>query len=40
MADIEVHWPSGASEGFSKIGADQLVTIKEGKGIVEGRPFR
>jgi enediyne biosynthesis protein E4 len=40
MADIEVHWPSGASESFSKIGADRLVTIKEGKGIVEGRPFR
>jgi hypothetical protein len=37
--DIEVHWPTGASESFAKIAADQLVTIREGQGIVKGRPF-
>jgi hypothetical protein len=38
--DLEVRWPSGASETFPKIVADQLVTIREGQGIVKGRPFR
>jgi hypothetical protein len=38
--DIEVHWPTGCSENFPKIAADQLVTIREGQGIVRGRPFR
>ena len=40
VADIEVHWPTGLSESFPRIAADQLVTIKEGQGIVKGRPFR
>ncbi len=39
-ADIEVHWPTGASETFTGQKADQLVTIREGQGIVKGRPFR
>ena len=38
--DLEVRWPTGVSETFVKIAADQLVTIKEGQGIVKGRPFR
>jgi enediyne biosynthesis protein E4 len=39
-ADVEVHWPTGITETFSKVSADQLVTIREGQGIVKGRPFR
>ncbi len=39
-ADIEVYWPTGAKESFTGISADQLVTIREGQGIVKGRPFR
>jgi len=39
-ADIEVYWPTGAKETFTGISADQLVTIREGQGIVKGRPFR
>lgn len=39
-ADIEIHWPTGASETHAGVAADQLVTIKEGSGIVKGRPFR
>jgi hypothetical protein len=39
-ADIEVHWPTGASETFTAQKADQLITIREGQGIVKGRPFR
>jgi hypothetical protein len=38
-ADIQVYWPSGISEKFANVAADQLVTIKEGQGIVKGRPF-
>jgi hypothetical protein len=37
---IEVHWPTGASETFKDVAADQLVTIREGHGIVKSRPFR
>jgi enediyne biosynthesis protein E4 len=39
-ADIEIHWPNGASEAHPGITADQLVTLREGEGIVKGRPFR
>jgi hypothetical protein len=39
-ADIEVRWPDGKTDKFPKLKADQLVTIKEGQGIVKGRPFR
>ncbi len=38
--DIEVHWPTGVSESFKDVAADQLVTIQEGHGIVKSRPFR
>ncbi|HEX2662315.1 MAG TPA: CRTAC1 family protein [Candidatus Acidoferrum sp.] len=39
-ADIEVHWPAGTSETFKGVAANKLVTIREGQGIVQGRPFR
>jgi len=39
-ADIEVHWPLGAIEKYPGLAAGQLVTIREGQGIVKGRPFR
>ncbi len=38
--DIEVVWPTGTKEAFKGVAADQLVTIREGQGIVKGRPFR
>jgi len=38
--DIEVYWPTGASESFKNVAADQLVTIREGHGIVKSPPFR
>ena len=38
-ADVEVHWPTGKTESFFNLPADQLVTIREGEGIVKGRPF-
>jgi hypothetical protein len=39
-ADITVRWPDGKTENFPAQKADQLVTIREGQGIVKGRPFR
>ena len=30
---IEIRWPSGARESLSNVGANQIVTIVEGKGI-------
>jgi hypothetical protein len=33
-ADVEVRWPSGLEEKFKGVAADQLVTLKEGSGIV------
>ncbi len=37
FADLEVRWPSGARESFTKVQANRLVTIQEGKGIVSSR---
>ncbi len=33
-ADLEVRWPSGASESFSAVAANALIRIEEGTGIV------
>jgi enediyne biosynthesis protein E4 len=38
-ADIAVRWPNGERETFTKVAADQLVTIREGSGIVAREPF-
>ena len=38
-ADIDVYWPTGVNETFRGVAADQLLTIREGEGIVKGRPF-
>jgi hypothetical protein len=35
-ADIEVRWPSGLQEKFKAVAADQLITVKEGSGMVRG----
>jgi len=39
-ADIEIHWPLGLLEKYRALAAGQLLTIREGVGIVKGRPFR
>ncbi len=38
-ADIEIHWPAGGKETYQGLAAGQLVTIREGQGVVKGRPF-
>jgi enediyne biosynthesis protein E4 len=37
IVDIEVHWPSGASESFKHLSVNRLITIREGSGIVPNR---
>jgi hypothetical protein len=39
-ADIEIHWSIGTSETHAHVPADQLVTVREGAGVVQGRSFR
>jgi enediyne biosynthesis protein E4 len=38
-ADIDVFWPSGAKESYKGLASGQLHTIREGQGVVPGRPF-
>ena len=36
-ADIEIRWPNGLEEKFKNIGANQLLTLREGTGIVPSK---
>lgn len=35
--DLEIHWPSGLSESFKHVPINQLVTVREGAGVVPNR---
>ncbi len=39
-ADLEVWWPSGRRDRFEGVAAGQLITIREGDGIVAKERFR
>ncbi len=39
-ADVQVRWPDGKVQEFTGLAANQLVTIREGAGVVKGRGFR
>ncbi|HUQ93824.1 MAG TPA: CRTAC1 family protein [Bryobacteraceae bacterium] len=39
-ADLTVRWTNGATERIANVAADQLVTIREGAGIVHREAFR
>ena len=36
---VEIQWPSGQVDKLSKVNSGQTVTIQEGKGIVNARPY-
>jgi hypothetical protein len=38
-ADLEIRWPNGGREQIAKVAANQLVTIREGEGIVKTQRF-
>ena len=37
--EIELRWPSGQVDKLSKVAAGQTITVKEGAGIVQQRPY-
>jgi hypothetical protein len=37
VADIDVYWPNGLHEQHKKISANQLITLREGSGIVSNK---
>ena len=39
-AELEIRWPSGAVEKIGKVGANRLVHVKEGLGVVKEEEFR
>ncbi len=40
VEEMEVRWPDGSTEEFSDVAANQVVTIREGAGIVKEAPFK
>jgi len=36
---VEVHWPSGVIDKVSNLAANKIITVKEGKGLVEQKDF-
>ncbi len=36
---IEIHWPSGSIDRLINVNAGQIITVKEGSGIVNAHPF-
>lgn len=38
-ADVEIAWPNGARENFKAVRANQLITVKESKGIIGQERF-
>lgn len=39
-ADLTIRWTNGATESIPNVAADQLITIREGAGIIGKQKFR
>jgi hypothetical protein len=39
QVDVEIRWPNGDKERLSKVAANQLITVREGAGIVKSDRF-
>jgi enediyne biosynthesis protein E4 len=37
VADIEIYWPNGLHEMVTRVPANQLITVREGAGVVPGK---
>jgi len=40
MVDLEIYWPNGLHEHLRNVPANQLVTVREGSGVVANRGWR
>jgi len=38
-ADIDIRWPNGTKESLAKVAANQLITVREGSGVVKAEKF-
>jgi hypothetical protein len=38
-ANLEIVWPSGQKDSIPNIKPNQLITVKEGKGILSAKPI-
>ena len=36
---LEVHWPAGSTDVLRNVAANQILTIREGEGIVARKPL-
>jgi len=36
-ADVDIYWPNGLREQYKKLAANQLVTLREGVGVVKNK---
>ncbi len=37
---VEVRWPSGRVDRLTDVAAGQMITVKEGEGLLSAQPFR
>jgi hypothetical protein len=37
---VEIHWPSGATDRLTNVDADQIITVKEGSGVIHAQPLQ
>ncbi len=36
---VEIHWPSGAVDRLTNVNANQIITVREGSGIIHTQPL-
>src|SRR5262249_4192862 len=40
VAEIRIRWPGGRSQTIAGAAANQMMTVQEGKGVIDSRPLR
>ena len=40
VATIRVQWPSGRVDMIGRLDGNRMITVQEGKGVIESRPIR
>jgi hypothetical protein len=39
QVEVEIRWPNGDKEKLAKVSANQLITVREGAGVVKSERF-